>query len=102
MDDRHFSYITKSKKKHPALKFIFPHVASGDRTQEAYIDIGRVKVFEASTLTTFIAKSGRIPNYIPSNKSLKLGTLKSNFVCECVYDHANNPYICYSVNVTIA
>jgi hypothetical protein len=51
MDDRHFSYITKLKKKHPTLKFIFPHVASGDRTHEAYIDIGRVMGFEASTLT---------------------------------------------------
>jgi hypothetical protein len=51
MDDRHFSYITKLKKKHLALKFIFPHVASGDRTEEAYIDIGRVMGFESSTLT---------------------------------------------------
>jgi hypothetical protein len=61
-DVRHFSYITKLKKKHPVLKFIFPLVASGDMTQEAYIDIGRVMVFEASTLTA--SYQSRVGGYL--------------------------------------
>jgi hypothetical protein len=41
----------KIEKKTPGFKVHISNVASGDRTQEAYIDIGRVMGFEASTLT---------------------------------------------------